>query len=167
MKTRENNNHIDFLAGLLIFGIFAVGMVAVLLAGAGAYKRLAARDSDAFDARVCTEYVTTKVRSAQIPSAVEVIVPEELGTATLKVSETVDGEEYATYVYLYQGWMTELFAEESSKPDFSAGEKLLEVRSLDFSLENGVLLASVKTSKGEMRRLLLYVGGEESEAMSE
>ncbi len=44
MKKRTTQHHIDGLAALLLFGIFAVCVLMVLLTGANAYRRLTERD---------------------------------------------------------------------------------------------------------------------------
>ena len=50
------------LAALLLFGLFAFCVLAVLLTGAGAYRRLTARDQAAYEWRSCTQYIATRVR---------------------------------------------------------------------------------------------------------
>ena len=47
MKKRNVKQHMNGLAALLLFGLFAFCVLAVLLTGAGAYRRLTARDQAA------------------------------------------------------------------------------------------------------------------------
>ena len=44
MKRKTIKHHIDGLIALLLFGVFAVCVLAVLLTGAEAYRRLTQRD---------------------------------------------------------------------------------------------------------------------------
>ena len=53
----------DTLLALLLFGLFSVCVLAVLLTGADAYRRLTQRDRLAFDSRTCTQYVAGSGRA--------------------------------------------------------------------------------------------------------
>ena len=51
MKRQGTQHHIDTLAALLLFGIFAACVLTVLLAGAEAYRRVTERDREDYDRR--------------------------------------------------------------------------------------------------------------------
>ena len=51
MKKPVSQHHMDTLAALLLFGIFAACVLTVLLTGADAYGRITDRDSEAYDRR--------------------------------------------------------------------------------------------------------------------
>lgn len=157
MKKRGEKIHIDFLIGVLVFGIFAVGIIAALLAGAGAYKRLTQRDSAAYDCRICTSYLTTKVRAAD-PENISFVEKGAPEGGALRISETIDGEEYVSYIYCYNGWICELYTAGEFEPEYEFGEKLLEIKSLDMEFEEGIFSADIVTSGGEARHLLVYAG---------
>ena len=91
MRKRAIQHHFDGLAALLLFGVFAVCVLAVLLTGADAYRRLTQRDQVAFDRRSCVQYIATKVRQADTAGNVAVV---EIGGVS---SLVMDGdEEYVT-----------------------------------------------------------------------
>ena len=70
MKKKTTQHHIDALAALLLFGVFAVCVLAVLLSGADAYQRLTRRDQNAFDRRTAAQYLATRgVRRGALPGA--------------------------------------------------------------------------------------------------
>ena len=64
MRRKQIQHHIDALIALLLFGVFAVCVLAVLLTGADAYRRLTLRDQEASTRRACTQYIATKVRQS-------------------------------------------------------------------------------------------------------
>ena len=70
MKRQGTQHHIDTLAALLLFGIFAACVLTVLLAGAEAYRRVTERDREAYDRRTCVQYVATRVRQADAAGSV-------------------------------------------------------------------------------------------------
>ena len=66
MRRKPIQHHIDGLAALLLFGVFAVCVLAVLLTGADAYRRLTQRDQAAYDRRTCEQYLTTRDRKSVV-----------------------------------------------------------------------------------------------------
>lgn len=166
MRRNGEKIHIDFLLGVLVFGIFAVGIIASLLAGAGAYKRLTERDSAAYDARVCTSYLTTKLRATE-PEKISFVEDGAPSGGALRISETVEGEEYASYIYCYEGWICELYTVGEYEPDYEFGEKLLEIKGLDMSLEKGIFNADIVTSGGDRRHVTVFVGSGEGKEGAE
>ena len=159
MKKRTRTNSISGLAALAVFCVFAVGLLSVLLGGADVYRRLTQRDREAYDSRTCMQFVATKVRQASAPGCV---VLSEFGDGpALVISEEHDGSAYWTRVYCHDGWLMELFT--SAGADFAPedGEKILEIRSLDFRLESGLLTVYITDGSGtELTQVLSLRGGE-------
>ena len=57
MRRKSIQHHTDALAALLLFGVFAACILAVLLTGADAYRRLTLRDRAVGDRRACVQYL--------------------------------------------------------------------------------------------------------------
>lgn len=148
MKSKLGTKHkFGGLAALLLFGVFAVCILSVLLTGASAYKRLAARNDGSYDIRTCTQYIATKIHRAQFTNAIS--VEDFGGTNCLVLAEKIEGDTYLTRIYSYNGWLYELFC--PLEGDFSPadGEKILEADHLEFSmLEGDLLRLSVNDASG-------------------
>ena len=159
MKKNRFGQSISTLAALILLAVFAAGLLSVLLSGAGAYRRLSQRDRQAFDSRTCLQYVAVKVRQAQAPGSV--FLSEFGGGDCLTLSEEIDGSEYLTRIYCYDGWLTELFAQAGA--DFSPGdgERLMPLNRLSLKLEGSLLQISMVDTAGLERDLLLSLRGRE------
>lgn len=158
---RSGKIHTDTLAGMIVFGIFAACIILALLTGAGAYRRLVKRDDAAFDSRICTEYLANKLRTAETGDDISLAE----GSGAVKITETIGGTKYATYIYCLDGWICELFTEDRGSPDLLAGERLIEVKSMSFELNDGLLVSHIVTDDGENCTLLFSVSpGEEAGA---
>ncbi|NBI65794.1 DUF4860 domain-containing protein [Pseudoflavonifractor sp. 60] len=149
MRQKQIQHHIDALAALLLFGVFAVCILAVLLTGADAYHRLTVRDRLASDRRTCSQYVATRVRQSDLQDGVAVERVEDTDVLVL------GSGEYVTYVYCHDGWLMELYAWTGEPLVLSDGWQLLEMAHMGLSLEEGMLTVDITTSTGDQDRLSL------------
>lgn len=109
----------------------------VLLTGADTYRRLTDKDQAAYDNRTCVQYIATQVRRAD--SADSVSLTSFGGRDALSLAEIIDGRTYVTLIYLYDGYLTELFCSDIYVMSPEDGERIMELGGLEFSLTDGVL----------------------------
>ncbi len=148
---RQNEKrHMDGLAALLLFGVFACCVLGVLLTGAGAYRRLTERDQASYERRTCAQYIATRVRQADRLGGVS--VERFGGVPALRLT---DEGGYITYVYCCEGYLMELYAAPDAELTPADGEKLLRAAGMEVSLAGGLLEVSVTGADGGVDRLYL------------
>ena len=150
MKRTRIHYHLDGLIALLLFGVFAVCVLAVLLTGASAYQRLTQRDMAAYDSRVCIQYIAARVRQADRDNGVSV---EPFGGRDALILTEEGG--YATYVYWHEGYLMELYTSVDGDLAPEDGEKLMASGGLELSLEDGLLTVDITQRTGEQDTLCL------------
>lgn len=155
MRQKQIQHHMDALAALLLFGVFAVCVLVVLLTGADAYSRLTRRDQAIGDRRTCTQYIATRVRQADQLDGVAVERVEDTDVLIL------GSGEYVTYVYCYEGWLMELYAWSGEPLVLEDGWQLLEMEKMALSLESGLLSVEIVNAEGNQDSLLLSLRGGE------
>lgn len=159
MKRKTIQHHMDALIALLLFGLFAVCVLAVLLTGADAYRRLTTRDRAAFDQRTAVQYLTTRVRQAD--TAAGVAVESFDGVTALKLDAQSD---YPTWLYCYDGQLMELYCYFEERPGPEDGSPLMELEGLEVTLEDGLLTLRVAQAGREADTLLLSLRSGEGAA---
>jgi len=162
MRERSRKRSISGLAALVLLGVFAAGILTVLLSGARAYQRLTERDAQSYDSRTSLQYLATKVRQTPSPDALAL---SDFGEGdSLLIRETIDGEDYWTQVYCYDGWLMELFtvAEAGLAPE--DGEKILPAESLSFHRSGDLLQLQIVDEAGAEHALMLTLRGGEGAA---
>ena len=150
MKRQPIRHQLDGLIALLLFGVFSVCILAVLLTGADAYRRLTDRDRAAFDRRTTLQYIAMRVRQGDREDGVR--VADFNGLDALVFDE---GDGYVTRVYWRDGYIVELYAEEYLDLGLESGEPIMEAEPLGFSMEDGLLKV---TSGGDSILLSLRSG---------
>lgn len=158
MKQKPIKHHMDGLIALLLFGVFAVCILAVLLTGADAYRRLTQRDRAAYERRTCVQYVATRVRQSDRLDGVR--LEEFNGTDCLVLDAE---EEYVTRIYCHDGWIMELYCAAGLEMDTEDGEPVMAAEGLGFTLDDGLLTITATDSQGTEQTLLLSLRGGEGE----
>ena len=134
MKKRSIEHHLDGLIALLLFGVFAVCVLAVLLTGASAYRRLTVRDGEAYNRRTCLQYVATRVRQADWSGGV---LLDEFGDLPALVLSAPEEAPYVTRIYCCDGAIMELYADAQAELGPADGEQIMEVGDMEMSLDDG------------------------------
>ena len=136
-------------AGLMVWlliGLFAVMCMFCVVAGAEVYRG-AVRNADAnAELRTAVSYVAGKVRAWDRQGAVAV-EPWAAGNA-LMLTEVIDGEEYTTCIYGWDGGVWEIFAPSDSEISPDGGQRVAEGEDLDFAFVSPDLLEMKVTVNG-------------------
>ena len=151
MRKNDHRNLTDLLA-LLVFGIFALCVAAVLLTGAGAYKKLTDRGTDSYGKRVAVRYLTTRFHQAP-----NVCLEDFSGVQAMTVREEIGGRTYVTRVYCYDGHIRELFAAESAAVSPDDGEILFAAEELSFSVAEEMMTVEIVHPDGVEQQLFLWL----------
>lgn len=144
MKRQKIQHQMSGLLMLLLFGVFAVCVLAVLLTGARAYRGLTQRDQAAFDRRTCVQYIATRVRQSDVWGGVE--LDELEGVPALLLHDGVTS--YVTWVYCYDGYLMELYTSEDAELGPEDGERVMPLEGLSLTLEDGLLTARIDSGEG-------------------
>lgn len=145
---QRNKVHMDGVLAVLLLGVFAACVLAVLLAGADGYQRLTQRDREAYSQRTAAQYLATRIRQADTAAgvAVEPFGPD--GPDTLSFYEQIEGTTYVTRIYCYDGYLRELFSAADTELLPADGEKVLEMQSLTLSDDGQGISAWITDPQG-------------------
>lgn len=166
MRRGQTRRHgLDSVFVLLLFGVFACCLMLVLLTGARSYKSVADRGEEAYEQRICTQYIATKVRHNDYSGGVTVgpFSAEEPELSTLFLHQTIEGEDYWVRIYCYDGTVRELFTEADQAMEPEDGQEVMAASALEFTLEEGLLTITAADTAGQTSELwLLLRSGEEA-----
>ncbi len=163
MKNRFTRSHMGNVFALLLLCVFAVGILSVLVTGAGVYRRLVERDEASYEKRTAERYVSVKVQKATDPESIS--IEDFGGVSALAFTEEIDGVAYWTRIYCYEGYLRELFCAVESDLTPADGEKILPMKAF-FGEKTGNLLRlrlfDVRGGEAELMLALRRTGEGES-----
>lgn len=156
LNNEEPGRHIvDILFVLALFCVFAASALTLVTIGADVYRQTASHMTDHFSERTACSYLTEKLHQSDTADAVT--VGELEGVPAVMISQEIDGEFYCTYLYLYDGYLKELFVRKDSYAGddiLSAGQNILAVTSFQIEeLGNGLLCLKLDTGNGRIMTL--------------
>jgi hypothetical protein len=139
-------NKIDTVFVLSIFCVFAASVLLVVMLSGSTYANMTDIAQSGQNERVLLSYIRTKIRNFDNAGAVS--VGDFYGHSALFIGQYLDGRDFVTAIYLYDGMARELFHERDSGLLPEDGIGLLATDYLRFeNAENG--LVRVVTSIGE------------------
>jgi len=143
------------LLTLTIFVIFAVCILFLLLAGANNYEKITRKTNKTYEIRTASQFITTKVRQNDRENAISIYDFEGINALVLK--EEIDGTVYNTYIYCYDGYMMEIFAEEDVEISPVDGEKIMPLNKLSFNLDQGMLSIDLLSADDISQSLKIHI----------
>lgn len=152
---RSRSHVTDMLFTLGLFCIFAAAAFILVMIGIQVYQRTVEQMQDTYSTRTAISYVAEKVRQHDVAGGVELTELE--GVPALRLTDSLNGEDYDTYIYSDGGYLCELTVRQGAEPALSLGERILQVK--DFSVEDaggGFLAFSASSSDGGSLRFLLH-----------
>ena len=133
----SKSRFLEIIPNLLLFFLFVCCMVFVLFSGIHVYKSVSAVADEQFNINICNSYITAKIRHYDRVNGVTVDQIE--GKDAILLKETIEKEEYVTFLYCSDGYLKELFCVENRNVDLSAGHPIALLDDFECELQNGLL----------------------------
>jgi hypothetical protein len=111
---------------MTLFTVFAVFLTLVLLMGASSFRNVSAGADERFTERTPLLYISQKIRGFDRADSVRIDRLDEIDVMIL--SE----RDYDTYIYVYEGYLTELITFSDSVPHFRLGTALFAAETAEF-----------------------------------
>lgn len=152
----KRGHSIDVVMTLMLFGLFTASVLMVLMLGIQSYQGVVTAMEESYEERTCLQYIATKVNHYSGEGNVALT---QFGDGTaLALRETIDGDQYTTYLYHYDGVMMELFCEADATLDPDAGFFVLEMEEFEVTEVSDNLLSITCTGSGGSAQLYVALG---------
>jgi len=139
MKNTVKTGRTDTLFVMIVFCVFAVSVLTVLILSAGIYRNMTDISRDREDERTILSYIWTKAKSGDDAGMIH--VGKFDGISALFYDEIIGDTLYRTAIYLYDGWVMELFSNPESGLTPQDGMRLMRLDDLWFGLNGNDTIA--------------------------
>lgn len=103
MKGRGGYSLIELMLVMLLLIIVAVSVFLLTSAGSSAYARLSENAGASSDLRIALSYIDVRVKKIDGIGQVSICPAPFGGGQALLLSQTIEGSDYETYLYVDQG----------------------------------------------------------------
>ena len=138
---RNDGQTMSVLFTMLLFLVFIMCALFTVLAGSKVYENISRRMDQTYTGSVALQYVANKVRQGDTEGCVDVKTID--GQQVLEIRESIEGGDYVTWIYYFEGSIRELFTYGDSGLGLADGLEILECDGLE--LEQDGALLHVKT----------------------
>ena len=151
----QKGHVVDFLFTLALFCVFAASALMVVIIGANVYRQTVDRMNGNYDSRTSLTYLTEKIRQNDAADAVKISSVGE--SPALVLSQWAGGQTYETWIYVYDGYLREVFAAQGVPVKPTDGQPIKEQQELLIEQEGPVLTLTAVGPDGEMRRETVFL----------
>ena len=148
MDNRKMVNH--SMQGVFVFvllGIFAVMSTLMVLLGAQMYRNTVDHATANNEDRVLGAYVRSMIRAED--GADDVAVEEFDGTKVLALNESIEGENYVTWLYCYEGQLYEQYTSAGHDFEPQSGSAICPAQSFEPKISDGLLTVDMTDGAGQ------------------
>lgn len=145
-KQRNTGNHgqmINVLFTMLLFLVFVLCALFTVLIGGQVYENINIRSQENYTGSVALQYVANKVRQGDREGAVQVTEVE--GTPVLEIASGLEGGNYVSWIYYYDGAICELFSDPADGLGLADGLRIIECGGFQMSQSDDGRLIHIAT----------------------
>lgn len=131
----------------LLCALFFFLAMALTLLSSGVYRSVAAASEENYTLRTALSYLTNQVRAGDAQGTLS-LTSFGGGDALQRTEADSDGFSYVTRLYVYDGWLRELYTPADLELAPEDGTPVMELSGLEIQSESGVLTFTVTDSDG-------------------
>ena len=127
---RRKNRIVDMFP-ILLFLIFTLSALGIVTLSVQIYKNIVERAEGRFDTGTAAAYLSEKFRNHDADG--NIVISDFQGNAAVMIEESVKEVPYVTYIYVYDGYLRELYTEKARLSGCSAadGSSILPMGSME------------------------------------
>lgn len=149
MKRRGGYTLIELVLVLMLLTFVAVSVFLLTDRGSAAYTRLASGREQAADLRIALSYMDVRLKRIDGNGSVTLRPAPFGGGQALVLTQTVDGAEYETQLYVDRGVLRELFVKKDQAVTADMASEIARADRLEVQLVNDKLLSLTLTRSGQ------------------
>lgn len=106
----KQKSRVDTVFVLMIFCVFAMSVFLVIMLSGSIYRNMTDISQTGQDERIVLSYIRTRIRSTDSGGGAS--IADFNGVSALSLTEVLGDRVFVTKIYLYNGWVNELFYEQ-------------------------------------------------------
>lgn len=159
MNRRRERHTVDMLFVLTLFAVFAVSASLLIAFGASIYEHTIDSMDEHYNLSTASAFITEKLH--QHDEAGSVAIGSFGDGDALVLTEVYGGKQYSNYIYIYDGYLKELFTAADVTLSPESGVNILPVKEFNVRKDSeGLVSISLSDSSGRQAKTTVYIHSE-------
>ena len=156
-RNSRRSHSIDTLFVITLLGLFLIFLLMMLLFSTQAYRTSVEGNQENNNLYTASAYITAKFRQHDSDQTISTDTVD--GSPAFCMTDTVNGQQYITYIYLKDHHLKELFTAAGNTPSAQMGTNIAELNDFQVQQEtSGFYRITLKDPDGNTSNLLLHSG---------
>ena len=154
---RRGRTSLETITTLLLIILMGLGLFALTLSTVNAYQRIYKTKESATELRIAYSFVTTKIRQNDMTGCLDIIRDPLSEQNALVIYENIEGIDYATWIFHYQGTLWEALVLKEEAPSLEGSQAIAKVDTFALSYdpkEEGFLIRMDKKGQESYSALI-------------
>lgn len=163
----KKNRIIDIFP-MLLFLIFTLSALGIVTFSVQIYRNIVERADGRFNTETASAYISEKFRNHDQNGSIK--ISDYKGNQAVSIEETVKDVPFITYIYVYDGYLRELYTETDRAGELSAsdGNEILPMERMDVSsISDRLLKVEFTDSEGRKEETYLSLKSVEKPQMTD
>jgi hypothetical protein len=135
IESKKGRTTVETIATLLLIILLGMGLMGLTASSVNAYQRLYRGKECSTELRIAYSFITTKIRQNDVTGCLHVVRNPISNQNALVIYETIDGVDYATWIYHYQGTLWEAFVLKEEAPSLEVSQAIAQVDAFTISYD--------------------------------
>ncbi|MCR5640655.1 MAG: DUF4860 domain-containing protein [Lachnospiraceae bacterium] len=131
-SNKKRTGPIEFVFPILLFLIFTLAALFIILFAAQIYQKIVDRSAINYNANTVISYVSEKIRQGDTNDGIEVDAFHDCDA--LLLHKDIEGVDYVTYIYFYDGKLYEVLTESERASELAPGTGTAIMEVSDFTI---------------------------------
>lgn len=134
--TGQKQHIVDVLFMIALFCVFASSALFVVLIGANVYRQTTEQMDQTDISRTSLLYLSEKIRQSDRVGSISIGTVG--GQDALILEQELEGNDYLTYIYSYDGFLRELFVSKEHQVSPEEGQEILQLKEMQIRQKDGM-----------------------------
>lgn len=127
-QIKETKHIVDLLFPIALFFVLTASCILLVLLSSNVYTNTVLSSETSYESRTVLSYLTKKIHQNDQNGAVHIIKFNDIDS--LAIENQYGDQTYVTYVYVYDGYLRELFTQKGLEFSADTGKKILPIHNL-------------------------------------
>ncbi len=152
----RKRNRITDIFPILLFLVFTLSALGIVTFSVQIYRGIVERADGRYNTETAAAYLSEKFRNHDISGSIG--VSSFSGCKAITIEETIKEEPYITYIYVYDGYLRELFTKtaEVGSCNASSGSEILPMQTMEINnVSDNLLKVDLVDPEGKQEETFL------------